>query len=276
MSVAVVVIAADRAAHLERTLAGLRRQTRRPDDVVVVDMRPQRPLAGVVRRPARWLPLASGSGDALPLAAARNAGARATDADRLVFLDVDCLPGRRLIARYDEVLTAEPEALACGPVRYLRRRSLDGAGTACPSDAMLTAASDVHAARPNPPPGQLVLSDDHELFWSLSFGITRSTWETLGGFDEQFRGYGAEDTDFALRAQALGVRVAWFGAGVAFHQWHPPTRFDDARIPEIVANAHRFHDRWGAWPMTGWLHDLQRLGRVRFDPAVDLLEVVPR
>jgi len=275
MSLAVVVIAAGRADHLARTLSGLDRQAGRPDEVIVVDMRPQQSIADVVPDSARCLPLAASQDDDLPLAAARNAGAAATDADRIVFLDVDCVPARGLIARYDEVLADEPDALACGPVRYLRRGWVEAIGTADPSDDALTAASDAHPVRPDLDPGKVVVAGDHELFWSLSFGVTRAVWAMIGGFDDGYRGYGAEDTDFAFRARALGVRVAWFGGGVAYHQWHEPTRLDAARIPEIVANARRFHARWGAWPMSGWLHEMGRRGDVRFDPAAGVLEVAP-
>ena len=38
-----------------------------------------------------------------------------------IFLDVDCIPHRRLVADYDAALAEHPGALACGRVRYLRR-----------------------------------------------------------------------------------------------------------------------------------------------------------
>jgi len=106
-----------------------------------------------------------------------------------------------------------------------------------------------------------------------SFGVTGELWTRLGGFDERFVGYGAEDTDLAWRARELGVPLAWFGGGVVYHQWHVPARDDRRRIPELVANARRFHARWGRWPMDGWLTELHRRGWVRFDPRHDLLVV---
>ena len=63
------------------------------------------------------------------------------------------------------------------------------------------------------------------------------------------------------------------GAGV-HHQWHPPTRLDPDRRVEIVANARRFRERWGTWPMTGWLDELAAAGVVRWDRAADLLDLV--
>ena len=68
-----------------------------------------------------------------------------------------------------------------------------------------------HPARPAPPTGEIVAGSDYELFWSLSFALTSSTWRTIGGFCEHYRGYGAEDTDFAQMARAAGVPMRWVG-----------------------------------------------------------------
>jgi len=271
MTIAVVVIVAGRRRHLERTLRGLEQQTHRPDDVVVVDMRPGDPVTDVVRPPARRVPFRGVEDDrvgALPLAAARNLGAASTVADRLVFLDVDCLPERTLVERYAAVLDAHPTAIACGPVRYLRE------GWDDPAAAGLEACSAAPAARVAPDDDSIRLGDDHEMFWSLSFGVDRLVWDRLGGFDEGYRGYGGEDTDLAFRARDLGIPLAWFAGGTAYHQWHAPTRLDPARTAEIVANARRFHRRWGRWPMTGWLTELADRGLVRFDPTADELRTV--
>ena len=88
----------------------------------------------------------------------------------------------------------------------------------------------VPARPPAARPPSTTLDDRHHLFWSLAFGVTAATWDDLGGFDTGYSGYGAEDTDFAMRARRHGVEMAWFAGGTAFHQWHPPTRHDPARL----------------------------------------------
>jgi N-acetylglucosaminyl-diphospho-decaprenol L-rhamnosyltransferase len=271
VSVAVLTTVAGRPLHLYRLLAGLRRQRRHADATVVVEMRTEHDVRPLVPPPARRVVQPATTTAVLPLAAARNRAAAATDAEHLVFLDVDCIPAPDLVARYVAVLEAHPAAIACGPVRYLERDwDADLDPGAFPT---LQNMRDRSAAPSNrrQPPRDVVLGDDHELFWSLSFGIHRRTWELVGGFDTGYVGYGAEDTDFALRARQASVPIAWFAGGTAYHQWHPPARLDPARLPELIANAHRFRRRFGHWPMVGWFDELQRLGRVRFDPHHDVL-----
>ncbi|MFD0427690.1 glycosyltransferase family 2 protein [Streptomyces zhihengii] len=43
----------------------------------------------------------------------------------------------------------------------------------------------------------------------------------MGGFCEQYTGYGGEDTDFAATATRSGVDLWWVGGAEAYHQHHP-------------------------------------------------------
>jgi glycosyltransferase involved in cell wall biosynthesis len=208
--------------------------------------------------------------DGLPLAHARNAGAAAAlarGADLLVFLDVDCIPDAELLDRY--AAAARDGTLLCGPVHYLPPAGPGG------YPAELAGLAPPHPARPAPPPGVVAEEGRVDLFWSLSFAVTRTTWQSLDGFDEAYRGYGAEDTDFARRARDRGTRLCWVGGARAYHQHHPPARHDAARVAEIVRNARRFHRRWGDWPMHGWLVELDRAGLVRFRPEAGELSGSP-
>jgi GT2 family glycosyltransferase len=268
MTVGVVVITADRDEHLGRLLAGLADQVRPADRVVVVDMAGSATPPTTAGVDVHRIVLTSDDGP-LPLGAARNAGASAAGSDVVVFLDVDCIPHPRLVADYETSLAAHPGALACGRVRYLQQ------GWRGRAPAALDACSAAHPARPAPD-DDAIDHDRHELFWSLNFAVGAPTWHRLGGFDTSFHGYGAEDTDLGLRARRLGVPLLWVAGALAYHQWHPPTRLDPGRAAEIVANARRFHRRWGSWPMLGWLEELAASGAVTFDPDGDVLEVVGR
>jgi len=256
MRVAVITIVHGRHGHLALQQEGLAASTRAPDVRVVVAMDdPTLDGAGVVHVPTDDL--------GLPLARARNIGARrALDAgaQALVFLDVDCIPSPGLVAAYERVLAdrATSGDLLCGPVTYLPPPPEGGYDL-----ATVGALGVPHAARPCPPAGEVDRGHDrYELFWSLSFAVSAGVWEVVGGFDESYVGYGGEDTDFARKAQSAGVALTWVGGADAFHQHHPVSRPPVEHVDDIVRNATIFRDRWGTWPMQGWLDELEGRGLV--------------
>jgi GT2 family glycosyltransferase len=200
------------------------------------------------------------TGAGLPLATARNAGARrAIDdgADVLILLDVDCLAGPELVAGYLAAVDVAPETVWSGPVTYLPPPPPAGYDI-----DRLPELDDPHPARPAPLPGELVPEADPDLFWSLSFALHTKTWLRVGGFCEEYSGYGGEDTDFARLAVASGVRFGWSGTPRAYHQYHPTTDPPVQHHESILRNATLFHRRWGTWPMGGWLDEFQRLGLI--------------
>ena len=201
----------------------------------------------------------------LPLARARNLGAAQAISDGaglLVFLDVDCIPSRQLIDRYSAA-AADPQhsdALLCGPVSYLPPAPSAGYDL-----DHLSALAHPHPGRPNPAPDEILIAQDRRLFWSLSFAVRTPVWQRIGGFDEAYTGYGGEDTDFAERAHCAGVGMRWVGGAVAFHQHHPISSPPVEHVRAIVRNAHVFHQRWGWWPMSGWLDQFAERGLIRYD-----------
>ncbi len=102
--------------------------------------------------------------------------------------------------------------------------------------------------------------------------MTRTTFQRLGGFDEAFTGYGAEDTDFGFTARAAGVELLFLGRPGAFHQHHgvvdPPLQ----HLADIVRNARIFRRKWEMWPMQGWLGRFRDMGLVSWtETSLDLL-----
>ena len=191
------------------------------------------------------------------LALARNTGAREairSGHKHLMFLDADCLPGPQLVDRYRQALAEQPEAVVAGPVTYL------------PEGEIRTDDPQPHAARPNPPAGQLEPAEDYNLFWSLSFALTADTWGRIegafGGFDTGFTGYGGEDTDFAWNLRKHGIALFWVGGAHAYHQWHPVSSPPWEHLDDILRNAAYFHSMWGAYPMEGWLRAFEKEGAV--------------
>lgn len=279
MSASVITIVRDRSDHLRRLVDGLRRCDPPADDLVIVDMGSTPPigneetcdrngrLGGAADRPAIRITRVDGVGS-LPLAAARNLGADLASSERLIFLDVDCIPAPDLVGAY---LAAAPDVVACAPVRYLRDGWSEELAD-CIDVSALWAVSEAHELRPAP----LVdtVDDRYELFWSLSFAVDRELWDLLGGFDEEYVGYGGEDTDLALTARRLGVPLLWLASGTAFHQWHPSADPPTMHLADIVANARRFHTKWLRWPMQGWLAAFADQRLIRWQPEASTIEIV--
>ena len=272
MTSAVITIVSGRHDHLLAQQKGLLLGTRLPDLYVVVAMGDPKALELTRRGPLTGSTTAVSLHDIpvdgpLPLAAARNVGAvaaLAAGADVLIFLDVDCVPSPTLVAVYEKAVRNEARpALHCGVVEYLEQ-GVD-AGRIHPAQL----AGTPHPARPQPEPGVSTASQDWPLFWSLSFAVSNLTWQQLGGFCENFRGYGGEDTDFGYHAFLSGIDLRWLGGAVAYHQHHDSQHPPIAHLADIVRNATVFHRRWGFWPMLGWLAEFRDLGLVTHDPDRD-------
>lgn len=293
-TVAVLTLAHRRHDHLRGQVAGLATGERLPDVHVVAAM--DDPDIAAVAREA-WLAAPAredgvnpdgvelvvvelpADGRGLPLAEARNLAAMAATsrgADDLVFLDVDCIPGPGTVATYAEQLAAPhtPDvrrpAVLCGDVAYLPPLPDGQDGWADPRGgglARLLEAGEHRADRVRLAPGERRVEPDLTRFWSLSFALTAADFWAAGGFCPDYVGYGGEDTDFAQAVGARGGSLSWVGGATAYHQHHasasPPLQHLDA----VVRNAGVFHDRWGWWPMEGWLEGFRERGLAELDDA---------
>ncbi len=252
MSTSVITLNKGRGAHLARAIEGLARGEA-PDELVVVEMGGDTAPLPDPGFPVRRIHRDSAG---LPLAAARNAGRRAAAGENLVFLDVDCIPSADLAAGLSASIAAH-DGLICCAVSYLPAGAVrDGW-----QEADLAAAGRLHPVRSFPASG-VVPAPQPGLFWSLAFAVRAATYDRLGGFDESFDGYGAEDTDLAFRAAEAGVPILFAGGPCAYHQHHPAYDPPLQHFADIVRNATRFRARHGFWPMDGWLDAFARLGLV--------------
>ncbi len=267
MHCAVITPVAGRHSHLQLQRRGLLAGALQPERHIVIAMNDSSVRRVLDRRApcpdVIELPCAA---DRLPLARARNLGAERAlraGADLLVFLDVDCVPGPLLVHRYGEYAAQEDQpSVLCGPVSYLPPPPQAGYRL-----SSLARLGRPHPARPVPPEAGTLTGGDHTLFWSLSFAVRATLWRELGGFCEQYTGYGGEDTDFGQLAASRGVNLTWVGGAWAYHQHHPSDEPPVQHLDDIVRNATIFHRRWGWWPMSGWLREFERRGLIVYDRA---------
>lgn len=267
MKTAVITIVHGRHRHLRNKIRGLQRSAEALDDHVVVALGDPdvARLVSAESHAGRVVELHAAA--PLPLAMARNAGARSaldSGAELLIFLDVDCIPSPALIGRYRaaQQQAEHQDALLCGPVTYLPPSG--------PTGYDLTTLDDhvrPHPARPSPPAGTVLPTEDYALFWSLSFAVCARTWDRIGGFCEEYRGFGGEDTVFGRCAATRSVPMRRVGGAHAFHQHHPVESPPTRHLGDIVRNADVYQRRWGTWPMEGWLDAFVRQGLISRDPG---------
>ena len=269
MPISLLTLTRNRTALLADLLAALDAAPDPPLDVVVGvcggdDPAPHLPA---VSFPVRLLDVGS-DGDRIPYSQARNACARAAEAEHLLFLDADCVPEPGALRAFDAALAATG-GLCIGGLRYLP-----------PGDHDLTDVvglardSRPHPARPAPPATGWAPSDAYEMVWGLGIAIPKTVFLNLGGFDERYGGYAGEDTDLAVAAREAGVPLHVVAGATLFHRHHDVFEPPLQQLRATVANAQRFRDKWGWWPMGGWLAAFADGGYLDWHPNAETATVL--
>lgn len=257
--VSVVTLAGGRPEHLRNLILGLTRQTQRPIELIVAVMQDAAYAVPDAPFPVRQMMVGAPQ---LPLAAARNAAARAAEGDALVFLDMDCIPTPGLVSDYAQRLD-ELDGLLMGEVMYLPGGATQGDWS---YDEFARVAVR-HSDRQGPPAEGIAICKDYRCFWSLNFAMRRATFLGSGGFDERYVGYGGEDTDYGKAIDAAGIPIAWIRGGLAYHQYHPHHMPPVHHIDSVVRNAELFEAKWGYRTMGHWLHAFALMGLVDHAPG---------
>jgi GT2 family glycosyltransferase len=164
--------------------------------------------------------------DGFRLARTRNAGARLTASDYLLFLDGDCILPRDHVAAYLERRRPGRALLGyCARLPEATSAGLDAATIATTDLPALAPASERtllarrfrkawwHAALRHPSKPRLA---------GGNCGVWRRDFMAVNGCDERFVGWGQEDDDLGLRLRAAGVRLeSILDRTWSLHVWHP-------------------------------------------------------
>ena len=261
MTVAVLTLVRNRNRLLARLVEALDRADGAPAELVVARAGGEDPapvLAGVHRYRVRVVDV--GGGDRIAYSAGRNAAAAAASAEHLLFIDADTFPAAGAVEAVDGALRAT-DAICLGEILYLPEGAVDDGWT----EPDLVGVGRAHPARPRPPRrGWEEVADGHPFVWGTCFGMRRTSFDALGGFDEAFTGYAGEDTDLAVAARTRGIPVGLVGGATVFHQHHDVFEPPVQQFEATLANARRFRKKWGHWPMEGWLEEFRDLGLIRW------------
>lgn len=269
MSISVLTLVKGRQQQLENLISFVNESSLKPYELVVSVMdkigRPEM----VADFPIRPISVPDGG---LPLAKARNVAASVAKGDKLIFLDVDCVPSPAVVESYSDGLDEYPEACLMGEVKYLPK--LDQGVFEAPNRLeQLEALGEIHPSKSAFADG-FVRERDYGQLWGLSFALARETFHSVGGFDERFDRYGGEETDFAWALKDKGIPLLRCPNALVYHQHHrvhiPPVQHFDS----IVTNAQTFYQKHGRWCMDYWLGQFAEKGWIDWTPEGSNLKVL--
>ena len=200
-TVGIVIPCRNEARSLARVLEGLAAQTRRPDDIVVVDDGSTDGTSAVVEEWARGdQHVRVVAGPVRGVAAAVNAGVLSLATDIVVRLDGHCRPATDYIARAI-ALVGLPDVGVAGGVWVIEpgAPTLEAEAIAIASAHPLGSGGAMYRTR------NAGTSEPTDVD-TVPFGcFSRSLWEALGGLDERLQSN--EDYDFNYRVRQRGLRV---------------------------------------------------------------------
>lgn len=180
---------------------------------------------------------------------ARNLGAGLAEADYLVFMDGDCVPGPRFVRMHEQLaqrgcfVNGSRVLLSERLTQRALRREVELTALGAADWLRLRLSGDVNKlthlwAWPGAP-GRIEERFRWKGIRSCNFGLWRADHAAVNGFDEAFSGWGHEDADLVLRLHRAGlVRKNGYLATEVLHLWHR----ENSRADE-AANRQRVLDR---------------------------------
>lgn len=239
MRVSVLIPAHNAAQTLGLCLDALARQSRPPDEVVVVDNASADGTADVARAFAGTLPgLRVVAEPRLGEATARNRSLEEADGEVLAFTDADCVPDEGWLANALRCLEERPDCGAvAGPVVGYRPRGF--------VERYLSVAA-------FPTPGAPTVVDGWSFppptFYTANLLVRREALQRAGRFDEALRV--GVDVDLCLRLLRAGCRILYDPRPVVAHVQRDSLRKMARRVFQYgtgVPGWFRKHRREGVW-----------------------------
>jgi glycosyltransferase involved in cell wall biosynthesis len=244
-SIALIINTYDQPDYLRRVLRGVSGQSSMPAEVLLADDGSDERTARIFKD---WAATQSGrcehiwqQHEGFRRSRILNEAIAQARADYVVFLDGDTVPHPRFIADHQEL--AMPQRFVQG------HRALIGR----------TAARTFGEAELRKERRQALLSGNlsgwkHAFRWPVplrrirrdlrgvrgcNLGIWREHLAKVNGYNEEFTGWGREDSELAVRLMNNGVlRLDVRGWALCYHLWHPP--LDRAKLPandQLLASA---------------------------------------
>lgn len=230
LPVTVVIAYYEAPDALALTLAALSHQTYPSDliEVVVVDDGSEPPLDRAALDPNLEIRVIHQEDRGFGLARARNNGAREAAGEILLFLDCDMIPEPGWAEAHARWHHAASDVLTLG---FRRHVEIDGVTPAAVAGAASAGGLaplfeglaqetpewiEVHMQRTR----ELTVDED-DIFRVVTggnLGVGKETFDAVGGYDESFTQWGAEDTEFGFRAYTYGALLVPEREAACWHQ----------------------------------------------------------
>jgi GT2 family glycosyltransferase len=213
LRVAVVIPVYNRSDVLARTLGALSAQAYPPESlmVVVADDGSEEDIKSVVDR---WDPpfeklYVRQEHDGFGAGRARNLGARSVDSDVTVFLDSDGIVGPEFVARHAQWHRITAKAVVIGGRVQLGAIDLDpdrlATGAVDLESEPVVSGTDFRTVLSRRTSNLQATDEAYRAFVSANVSIPTSLFHSTGGFDERFRWWGSEDSEFGWRLWQAGA-----------------------------------------------------------------------
>ncbi|MBT9138314.1 glycosyltransferase [candidate division NPL-UPA2 bacterium Unc8] len=231
MKVGIIITTYDNPSALERVLKGLNLQTRLPDEVIIADDGSGNETATLISTfkerasfPATHL-WQEDSG--FRPAEIRNKAIKCSSSDYLIILDGDCIPNKHFVA--DHILMAEKGCFFQGKRVLVGKKVAEkfmSTHTASPLYLLRLifygSISNTHHLLRMPFFPSLKNRKVEEAK-SCNMGIFRDDLLAVNGFNEEFVGWGREDSELTVRLYRYGlIRKMHPFIAICFHLWHSP------------------------------------------------------
>ena len=248
--VSVLIPSRDQGRLLERCLGSIRERTDYPDvEIVLVDHESTQPQArqvidALADDPTHRVLAHSGP---FNFAAMVNRAAEAATGDVLVLLnnDTEVITPGWLTEMVGQL--SRPEVGVVGALLLFTDGTIQHAGVH-PGVGGLMGHGHKHRRSDDPGYfGRLTVVHEVAAVTGACLGITRATWDRLGGLDETDLAVAYNDIDLCLRARAAGLRVVFTPHAVLHHHESVSRGFDDdpGRTARLADEVAVMRERWG-------------------------------